>query len=553
MSAIDSVEEINVSATEPEASSSSDFWKKTDVFLENCSEYLNPILVKETRQALKSKQFVITFSLVLIAAWGWSMLGIAMYSPGIAYSPAGASLLHIYLDILLFPLVLIIPFSAFRSLASEQEDGTYELLSISTLKPEQIIRGKLGSAILQSMVYFSALAPCIGFTYLLRGIDIITISILLLIVFLLTCILSVTGLLLATVTRSKQWQSVLSVVVVLLFAFCYFFTVWMSLFMNTIDTSWQAYDQEEFWFILAAIISAYVSYFLLIFYAATAQITFASENRSSKLRAVMLVQHFLILGWMFYIWVYSNFDAPALMFAAGMLTVHWAIMGALMNGEQSTLSPRVRRSIPDTLVGRISLNWFLPGPARGYFYAISGIIGGGLSVVLIQLCAELAGLDHWYGIEQMFWFTFTMSAYAIIYLGMGRLIMMALRKYFFADVFLSFLIHILLIMIGSFAPLILHLSIPSISNYDYSLIEMPNPFWSITEFFGRGSLSYNYQFIVLQFFLITGTAFMLLLQIVVSAKDLVPEKVAVPSRVLEEDALLMPVEEPVSDDPWDQE
>ncbi len=38
--------------------------------------------------------------------------------------------------------MIIIPFSAFRSLAMESEDGTFELLSISALSAWQIIFGK---------------------------------------------------------------------------------------------------------------------------------------------------------------------------------------------------------------------------------------------------------------------------------------------------------------------------------------------------------------------------------------------------------------------------
>jgi len=37
-------------------------------------------------------------------------------------------------------------------------------------RARQIISGKLGSAALQVLVYLSALAPCLAFTYLLRGL-----------------------------------------------------------------------------------------------------------------------------------------------------------------------------------------------------------------------------------------------------------------------------------------------------------------------------------------------------------------------------------------------
>ena len=37
--------------------------------IERGSDWLNPILVKETRQSLKSRQFVATFLLMLVASW----------------------------------------------------------------------------------------------------------------------------------------------------------------------------------------------------------------------------------------------------------------------------------------------------------------------------------------------------------------------------------------------------------------------------------------------------------------------------------------------------
>ncbi|MEM8680202.1 MAG: ABC transporter permease, partial [Planctomycetota bacterium] len=84
--------------------------------LDRISDHVNPILVKESRQALKSRQFVITFSLLLICCWGWSLLGVALRSPQIAYIPGGRFMLAGYTVIQLFPLVVIIPFAAYRSL-----------------------------------------------------------------------------------------------------------------------------------------------------------------------------------------------------------------------------------------------------------------------------------------------------------------------------------------------------------------------------------------------------------------------------------------------------
>ena len=49
------------------------------------TDRLNPILVKETRQALKSRQFIITFMLLLTVAWLISVFGVVLNGPAIEF------------------------------------------------------------------------------------------------------------------------------------------------------------------------------------------------------------------------------------------------------------------------------------------------------------------------------------------------------------------------------------------------------------------------------------------------------------------------------------
>ncbi len=107
------------------------------------SELLNPILVKEVRQALKSRQFEVSFGLTLLAAVCWTLFFVSVSVPRIFFFPDGGTiLLRGYAFILLIPLLIIIPFSAFRSLTSEVEESTFELLSITTLSPNRSLRAR---------------------------------------------------------------------------------------------------------------------------------------------------------------------------------------------------------------------------------------------------------------------------------------------------------------------------------------------------------------------------------------------------------------------------
>ncbi len=151
------------------SSAASPWWDRIDQWCERFGDALNPILVKETRQALKSRQFVMTFSVLLFAALGWTVVGSLMMMPQIYTSPSAPWMLTGYYVVLAVPLLMVVPLAAYRSLEGEIDDGTLELLSITTLSPWQIVLGKLASASLQMLLYFVALFPCVAYAYTLRG------------------------------------------------------------------------------------------------------------------------------------------------------------------------------------------------------------------------------------------------------------------------------------------------------------------------------------------------------------------------------------------------
>src|SRR6516165_5510153 len=117
--------------------------------IDHASDWLNPILIKETRQSLKSRQFVATFFLMLAASWLISVFGVVMEGAGAEYREIGGTFFYGFYIVLAVAIFLVVPYSAFRSLLSERDLHTWEVLSITTLKPREIVWGKLSSALLQ--------------------------------------------------------------------------------------------------------------------------------------------------------------------------------------------------------------------------------------------------------------------------------------------------------------------------------------------------------------------------------------------------------------------
>lgn len=539
-------------AAEPTRDETSDiarssFWQTIDNAIERGGERLNPILVKEGRQALKSKQFVITFTLLLLAGWVWSMLGVALLSPGVYYAPGGRFMLCGYFIILAIPVLVIVPFSAFRSLASEREDGTFELLSITALSSRQIVTGKLGSAILQMLVYYSALAPCIAFTYLLRGIDIVTIVFLLFWTLTASILLASVGLVVATITRARHWQVLLSVL--LLVGLCIATFIWTLTFVNLIvDTRATAFDDPDFWLAMASVMTFCVSHAVMFVLIGAAQISFASDNRSTKLRIMLLVQQTLWLGWMLFFWI--HFEEEAFLYIlVSVASLYWAFAGACLMGESASLSPRVKRSLPQSFLGRMCFTWFNPGSGTGYTFAIANLLTLVTITTVAGITAEIEAFAGARGTLEWILFVTLAAAYVVAYLGVGRLLVLLLRQLGRVTMLLTFLVNLFLAILGIAIPLFFQAWLEGYSRMSYSMVQVTNWVWTLEEVADGNVLYFSFAPLVVYL----AAAIIFLLNLLFTVYEVEQVRLATPDRVLADEQHLHPTRKdiPTRSNPWD--
>jgi ABC-type transport system involved in multi-copper enzyme maturation permease subunit len=452
-----------------------------EAWMVRLGDLFNPILVKEARQALKSRQFVITFALLLACGWAWSFLGAAMIGPEIYQGAQGHWMFYGYYVILSFPLLVIVPFTAFRSLTAEREDGTLELVSLSTLSAGQIVAGKLGSAALQMMIYLSAITPCLAFTYLLRGIDLL--SIVYIVFWLVACSLglSVLALFLAGTTRHRHWQIVLSVVLVL--GLGTMFVMGLVLVGETVAFSFRffEFDDPDFWIVNALVLSLYACGVLVLFLCARAQLKFPSDNRSTDIRYAILLSQGVLLAWLLWGWLEHDANRASFLFGAMFSSLLlWWFFGAFLVGEAAQLSPRVRRQLPHTLLGRALRSWFQPGSGTGYVFAVASYAGVVLSIHFVLWAVELRWADprssfpdYWVALS---WFGVVSLSYLTIFLGLGRLIVRGLGRVVEATVPMAFAIQVLLVLLAVCIPFVIG-NLSSIRSYWW--LDILNPFYTL--------------------------------------------------------------------------
>ena len=241
------------------------------------SDWFNPILVKETRQALKSRLFIATFMLLLLTSWLICVFGVAVNTTVLEYGTPGSSFFQSFYFVLAAAVLIVVPFSAFRSLLTEQDAQTFELLSITALHPRQIVLGKLCNSIVQILVFYAAISPFVAFASLLQGFDLIVTVVLMTSLLGVSILLCMFSLMMSTVARYRQIQSLSSLFIFggLMSVFPIMITMSYAMQEVAVDLDWQfLYGWGMLWLFG-------ISYFILFLQITVAQLMFTSANRST--------------------------------------------------------------------------------------------------------------------------------------------------------------------------------------------------------------------------------------------------------------------------------
>ncbi len=455
------------------------FWNRFDRLTIAVADRLNPILIKETRESLKSRQFLITFFLLLALTLLWTCLGIIFNAPEVYYLPTGASLLSGYYFLLAVPIFGLVPLIALRSLSGEIDNDTFELMSITELASGQIVRGKFASAVLQMVLYLAAVVPSLAFSYLLRGVSLTEIAMVLIAVFMAGLVLTSIALMMAPLVSGYLGQSlaIVGLITIILFVQATLAGMCLSGIVGTGVAS-----TREGW-LLTLIISINLLVFVKVFLsAAAAGIAPVSENRSTSLRYWTLVQQSLWIVTIVSLSIYYDEFEP-INFGSFILATYWLVIGTIALTESTEISPRVRRELPSTILGRAFFSALMPGPSSGYLFAVCS---GSVAIVGFGWFGTLFGTKH-SGTEPVL-FSLVMIGYLMTYLGLVRLLTLPLAIHRMLPLLVAFLMLAALLVLSGVAPSAFSVVIEGDLPAVYSELEILDPFWTIVKAFEYNGL-----------------------------------------------------------------
>lgn len=504
----------------------------------------SPILLKECRQALKSRQFLWTFLLLLLATLFWSFFGISaqLSSPSNA---SGVNLLVGYMVILTIPLFLIVPFASFRSLASEMDGETIQLMTITTMTPKQIINGKLVSSLLQLLLYLSALVPCIAFTYLLRGVDLGEVFWLLgfqIVSSIALCSLCVMA---AGLTKFTAGRWIIALGLLLLLILC---TLgWITFLGEELGAGRLLADTGvTHFFIFLFLVIASTGW--VCYRAAAALISFPADDRSSKIRFALLIQHMLIIGGFTWPFIqtgrYSDFQAfPA--FAAILSAHYWLLMGSLICGENPGMSERVRRELPQSILGQSFRGLLMPGPGRGYLFVLTQLLGWATIFWLVGSISDYREKNYFDDVfvVQSALFFLANAAHAIFYLSLTWVVLGWIRGNRRLSPFAGLLTMMFLFSLVGVLTFSLHSFVSSDPgsgfNDEFSVFLSGNWWWWLSrnaELSTPSSLSAlkNDELTIAALIVSVAAGVLMIVCLMRACRELVAPPALVPERVLEE-------------------
>ncbi len=182
------------------------------------NDWVNPVAVREFRQAVQSRWVVVVlmlFLLVNLAIVGGFLLLFEARSPA---GPAGGLVFGVLLSVLAITCLFFVPAYTGIRLSLERSRADIDLCFITALTPGAVVRGKYLAAMALTLLIFSVCMPFMVLTYLLRGIDLPTIFLILASCFVLCAAANAAGLCAGAVSGGWLLRG-LAVVAVLYFLF----------------------------------------------------------------------------------------------------------------------------------------------------------------------------------------------------------------------------------------------------------------------------------------------------------------------------------------------
>ena len=358
----------------------------------SAEDWVNPVAVKEFRQAVQSRWVIavlMLFLLINLIIVG----GFLATSPDAAVSAGrGRDMFGGLLVLLMLTCMGFVPFYAGLRLSLERNDANIDLLFITTIRPAGIVRGKYFSAMALTLLIFSACMPFMVLTYLLGGVDLPTIFLLLAISYAVCAVADALGICAGAVSGSWLFRCLAAGGVAL--CLCYLgagvIAAIMGLLMRGEWLGTGMIGAAEFWGVLFSLALLAVLVIGLLYVLAVALLSPKLSNRMLVPR-LYLVSAWLVSGGLASVWSWLHsqiWPVGSWMIGSGIV---WMITAVAAMSEREAWTTRVRRTIPRNRLLRAGAFLLYTGSAGGLLWS---------TLMFMATVAAAYAVRGWLGLDR---------------------------------------------------------------------------------------------------------------------------------------------------------
>jgi hypothetical protein len=341
--------------------------------LDEVSDRLSPIVVKEVRQIVRGREFNYSFMVSLVVGLLVAFFGAANGSAG--SGTTGQSVFTALTACLALLGIGIVPFGAFSALRNERLEQTMDLITVTSLSARKVIIGKLLAQAVKLATLFAGMAPFVATSFLLGGIDFVSIVVSLAIVFLVSLWVCAAALLVSSLAKTRGVSGALLAggAFVLLLFFGGVNIVNRILFgfarSGGVSIGFGTPSGAQGWWALAIVVTLGAMSLVNLVLLAENRLSSPVENKSTALRVGFFLQFIAIIGVFTAVAHWSSLPRAVEPLAVfGLL--HLTIVAAFTVTEEFSVSRRVLRRIQAP--SRWSPLWTIlwPGGGRGAAYVL---------------------------------------------------------------------------------------------------------------------------------------------------------------------------------------
>ena len=344
--------------------------------LDDASDRLSPMVVKEVRQIVRGREFNYSFMVSLIVGLLVAFFGAANASAGTGTT--GQSVFSALTACLTLLGLAIVPFGAFTALRNERLEQTMDLITVTSLSTRKVIVGKLLAQGVKLATLFAGMAPFVATSFLLGGIDFVTIVVSLTVVFLASLWVCAAALLLSSASKARGISAALVAGGAILFvlfvggtrivpAILFGLTGAAGPGLATFGFGRPA--GAEGWWLLGIFTTFGAATLVNLVLLAENRLSSPVQNKSTALRIGFLVQFFVIVGGLTVV-AYFGPPVPRPVEPIAVLgLLHLSIVAAFAVTEEFSISRRVQREIQSSrLPWPFAILW--PGGGRAAAYVL---------------------------------------------------------------------------------------------------------------------------------------------------------------------------------------